>query len=79
MPAVAWDSWDDVRSRDDVTSLNVSWPYGPMPDQFSKLVRQSYFAAVSYIDDQVGELLQALNQTGLDPTTIVAFWVRGFA
>jgi iduronate 2-sulfatase len=53
MPAVAWDSWDDVRSRDDVASLNVSWPYGPMPDSFSKLIRQSYFAAVSYIDDQV--------------------------
>jgi iduronate 2-sulfatase len=69
MPPVAWDSWDDVRSRDDVTALNVSWPYGPMPDDFSKRMRQSYYACISYIDDQVGELMSVLDETGLDKDT----------
>jgi hypothetical protein len=37
-------------------------------------MRQSYYAAVSYIDDQVGELLVSLNQTGLASNTIITFF-----
>jgi iduronate 2-sulfatase len=31
MPSMAWNPWTDVRDRDDVTALNISFPYGPMP------------------------------------------------
>ncbi|XP_078268792.1 iduronate 2-sulfatase [Rhinoraja longicauda] len=73
LPPVAYNPWTDVRSRDDVRALNLSFPYGPIPDDFQLLIRQSYFAAVSYMDTQVGRLLNALEEQGLANNTIVVF------
>jgi iduronate 2-sulfatase len=53
MPPVAWDTFDDVRSRDDVAALDVPWPYGALPADFSQLVRRAYAGCVSHMDDQV--------------------------
>ncbi|KAM9538179.1 iduronate 2-sulfatase isoform 3-T3 [Guaruba guarouba] len=36
-------------------------------------IRQSYYAAVSYLDTQVGQLLNALDDVGLSNSTIVVF------
>lgn len=38
-----------------------------------RLIRQSYYAAVSYLDMQVGLLLNALDYVGLSNSTIVVF------
>jgi choline-sulfatase len=35
--------------------------------------RRAYYGNISYVDDKVGELLQALKETGLDQNTIVVF------
>jgi len=35
--------------------------------------RHAYYAAISYVDDKVGELLHALQATGLDDNTIIIF------
>ncbi|CAC5423260.1 IDS [Mytilus coruscus] len=58
LPLVAWNPWANLRERDDVKMLNVSFPYGPLPKHYQLLVRQSYYAATSYMDDQVGQLLK---------------------
>lgn len=34
LPPVAYNPWTDVRKRDDVQKLNVSFPYGPIPPDF---------------------------------------------
>lgn len=34
LPSVAWNPWTDLRERDDVKSLNVSFPFGPIPEHF---------------------------------------------
>lgn len=73
LPSVAWDPWDDLRRRDDVKKLNVSYPYGPIPEYFQKLIIQSYYAATSYMDEQVGHLLSALDEHDLANNTIVSF------
>ncbi|XP_021262046.1 iduronate 2-sulfatase isoform X2 [Numida meleagris] len=73
LPPVAYNPWMDIRQRDDVKALNVSFPYGPLPDEFQRLIRQSYYAAVSYLDMQVGLLLNALDDVGLSNSTIVVF------
>ncbi|PSN43846.1 Iduronate 2-sulfatase [Blattella germanica] len=31
MPTVAWNPWTDLREREDIAALNVSFPFGPMP------------------------------------------------
>lgn len=38
-----------------------------------RLIRQSYFASVSYVDMLVGQLLNALDDVGLSHNTIVVF------
>ncbi|XP_010171947.1 iduronate 2-sulfatase [Antrostomus carolinensis] len=73
LPSVAYNPWTDIRQRDDVEALNVSFPYGPLPDDFQRQIRQSYYAAVSYLDTQVGLLLSALDDVGLSNSTIVVF------
>lgn len=34
LPPVAYNPWADVRKREDVQRLNVSFPYGPIPKDF---------------------------------------------
>jgi choline-sulfatase len=38
-----------------------------------RTARHAYFAAISYVDERIGELLEALRDTGLDDETIVVF------
>ncbi|XP_064374327.1 iduronate 2-sulfatase isoform X2 [Dromaius novaehollandiae] len=73
LPSVAYNPWTDIRQRDDVKVLNVSFPYGPLPEDFQRQIRQSYYAAVSYLDMQVGRLLNALDDIGLSNSTMVVF------
>ena len=56
----------DVRSRHDVGNLNLSFPYGKVPSVFAREIRQHYFAATSYVDDLIGELLEAAATYGGD-------------
>ncbi|MBN3295320.1 IDS sulfatase, partial [Amia calva] len=73
LPSVAYNPWTDVRKREDVQALNISFPYGPIPKEFQLQIRQNYFAAVSYLDSQVGKLLNVLDELGLANETIVVF------
>ena len=41
---------------------------------YARLIRQSYAASVSYMDAQVGRVLRALSEAGLEKNTIVVVW-----
>ncbi|CAL1529967.1 unnamed protein product [Lymnaea stagnalis] len=73
LPLVAWNPWTDLRERDDVQKLNISFPFGPVPDDYQLLMRQSYYAATSYMDSQLGKVLSALEQYGHADNTIISF------
>ncbi|XP_041357724.1 iduronate 2-sulfatase-like [Gigantopelta aegis] len=73
LPLVAWNPWTDLRRRHDVEQLNLTFPFGPVTDKFQLLIRQSYYAATSYMDSQVGLLLSALEKNGFANNTIVMF------
>ncbi|XP_028923760.1 iduronate 2-sulfatase isoform X4 [Ornithorhynchus anatinus] len=73
LPPVAYNPWMDIRQREDVQALNISVPYGPIPVEFQRKIRQSYFASVSYLDTQVGLLLKALDDLQLSNDTVVVF------
>ncbi|XP_040484129.1 iduronate 2-sulfatase isoform X2 [Ursus maritimus] len=73
LPPVAYNPWMDIRQREDVQALNLSVPYGPIPVDFQRKIRQSYFASISYLDTQVGHLLSALDDLQLANSTIIAF------
>lgn len=66
LPTVAWNPWTDIRWRDDMKLLNISFPFGPMPDEITKKIIQAYNAATTYIDDLFGQLVQ-----NVDDNTII--------
>ncbi|KAF2739801.1 choline-sulfatase [Polyplosphaeria fusca] len=45
----------------------------PVPDEASKRARRAYFAACTYVDDNVGKLMKILKNCQLDKDTIVVF------
>lgn len=47
---------------------------GPVSDVYARKLRHAYYASVSYMDAQVGKLLEALRKNGLDKNTIVVIW-----
>ncbi|XP_038213512.1 iduronate 2-sulfatase [Zerene cesonia] len=57
LPTVSWHPWLDVRRRDDIKRLNISFPYGTMPYEWTLRIKQSYYAASSYVDELIGNLL----------------------
>jgi arylsulfatase A-like enzyme len=61
------------------TGEDFYW-YGNVPKdrkitpEFGRQCLHGYLAAVSYVDAQVGRLLDALAETGLEQNTLVIFW-----
>ena len=47
---------------------------GPMSDEYARKIRHAYFASISYVDAQVGKLLDELDRLGLTENTIVVLW-----
>jgi len=47
---------------------------GGVSEEEARLLKHGYFASVSYIDAQVGRLLDALDELGLRENTIVVLW-----
>ena len=47
--------------------------YGIAPEKLREFKR-GYFASVSFLDEQIGQLLDALKRLKLDKNTIVVFW-----
>lgn len=48
--------------------------FDPKPDSVQRRLLHGYYASVSYMDAQVGLLLDALKANGLDKNTIVVLW-----
>ncbi len=46
----------------------------PIPEDFARTLRHGYNACISYIDAQVGRLLDALQDNGVADNTIVVLW-----
>jgi iduronate 2-sulfatase len=50
------------------------WPYfGVTPDQ-ARECKRSYYASISFVDAQIGRLLDAVDRLGLRDNTIIVFW-----
>ena len=47
---------------------------GPVSEAYAQKIRHAYFACVSYIDAQVGKLVNEIELLGLEQNTIVVIW-----
>ena len=50
------------------------WPYFGITADQAMECKLAYFAAISFVDAQIGRLLDALDSLGLSENTIVVFW-----
>ncbi len=48
-------------------------PHTPFSDDYARLIRHAYYASSSFVDAQVGLVLDALKESGLEEETIVLF------
>ena len=46
----------------------------PVSDEYARKLRHAYFACVSFVDAQIGKVLNELEQLGLAENTIVVVW-----
>ncbi|XP_055378876.1 iduronate 2-sulfatase [Condylostylus longicornis] len=60
MPDIAWNPFTDIRMRDDFANLSIPL-FGPIPKEKAIKIRESYYAAVSYVDDLFGKILTEVN------------------
>jgi arylsulfatase A-like enzyme len=49
-------------------------PDGSIPDDLARQLKHGYYAAVSYMDAQVGKVLDELDRLGLTKSTIIILW-----
>ncbi|XP_046579965.1 iduronate 2-sulfatase-like [Haliotis rubra] len=74
MPHIAWATYGELRHYTDIAPLNASgYPNTTLPDQVVKQLRRAYYSAVSYMDFELGKVLDALEKQGLANNTIVSF------
>ena len=67
-PAFAPTGWGELRQYSQIPEK------GPVPDEQARHLIHGYYAAVSYMDAQLGKVLDALDRTGLAKNTIVVLW-----
>jgi iduronate 2-sulfatase len=67
-PAYASTTWGELRNY---TGIPAS---GPLSDETHRELLHGYHAAVSFMDAQVGRVLDELDRLGLAENTIVVFW-----
>ena len=59
---------------------NELWSYSgvpdvsTLPDDYARQLRHGYYAAISYMDAQLGRVLDELDRLGLRESTIIIFW-----
>ncbi|MBI1346858.1 sulfatase-like hydrolase/transferase [bacterium] len=49
-------------------------PTGPIPDDLARQLKHGYYAAISYMDAQLGRVLDELDRLKLSEKTIVVLW-----
>jgi iduronate 2-sulfatase len=49
-------------------------PHGHLPDDLARTLKHGYYAAISYMDAQVGKVLDELDRLGHKDDTIVVLW-----
>src|SRR6185312_64477 len=50
------------------------WPYFGVTPAQARECKRAYYAAISFVDAQIGKLIDAVDRLGLADNTIIVFW-----
>jgi iduronate 2-sulfatase len=64
-PQIALMTWGELRAYKDIPAE------GQVSDEIALNLRRAYYACVSFVDTQIGRLINALKENGMDKNTIV--------
>ena len=90
LPKVAWSGYGELLSWIDIVDLElgslpghnangIPLPNATFPDATARALRQHYYGAVSYADEQVGRVMTSLDSNGYtDNTVVVLFGDHGW-
>ena len=67
-PKFALANWAELRAYEDIPRI------GPLTDDQARTLKHGYYACVSYMDAQVGRVLEELDRLGLRDSTVVVLW-----
>ncbi|QTN34365.1 sulfatase-like hydrolase/transferase [Akkermansiaceae bacterium] len=67
-PPYALQFGGELRQYSDVPDVTV------LPDDYQRLLIHGYYAATSYVDAQIGRVIDALDASGLSGNTIIVLW-----
>jgi arylsulfatase A-like enzyme len=73
MPSMAISNNQEVKGYFDCRNLPTALS-GAFSEDTARLMKHGYYASVSYMDAQVGRLLDALEKEGLTKNTIIVLW-----
>jgi membrane-anchored protein YejM (alkaline phosphatase superfamily) len=77
MPPVAWMACMGLHGEEpnfvDFNQLNITQAQ-PAPVELVRNLTRGYLVSVSYIDSQIGRILDRLDTLGLQKDTVVALW-----
>lgn len=70
--------WSPEGDREDIPAAafahNCPIPNYGLPDSTCRKALQAYYACISFVDEQVGRLMVALEELGLENNTIIVLW-----
>ena len=72
-PLMAINNLRELRSYNDFKQTPHP-AFGSLSEEQARLLRHGYFASVSYVDTQIGRLLESVEQMGLRDNTIIILW-----
>jgi iduronate 2-sulfatase len=67
-PNISFHNWQELRGYMDIP------PEGPLTEEKEMELWHGYYACVSYIDAQVGKIINTLDKLGLGENTMIVFW-----
>ena len=74
LPEVAWSSYPELRNFHDLQPLRLTGNYNTtLPDKKVLELRRAYYCSVTWMDSQVGRVLDTLERVDLTNNTIISF------